>query len=159
MEELIEKRSMSGTWPHVTVAGLVMDEQMRRACVIYRGENVRSAKNRWALLTGLLEHGESIDDALRREAEEELGIPRDSCRVLSGHDGFYQNFSDGYHWVLLVRPSVTSEFDSARNAEPDKHDRIEVMGVRELFTCIAYKDKSFDSNADEFLLDYLPRFF
>lgn len=149
---------MDGSWPHVTVAGLVLDPDHSKTIIIYRGENVRSAKNRWAILTGLLEHGESVDDALVREAEEELGLH--GCTVLPGYDGFYENQSDGFHWVLVVRPVVhPSCFEGVRNMEPDKHDKIETIGLRALWTQIQYGQKTFDRHADTFLTEYLPRFF
>jgi 8-oxo-dGTP pyrophosphatase MutT (NUDIX family) len=52
----------------VSVAGVVVDDQ-GRALVVRRRDN-----GRWEAPGGILEHGETIDDGLRREVFEETGL-------------------------------------------------------------------------------------
>jgi 8-oxo-dGTP diphosphatase len=65
----------------VSVAGVVVDGQ-GRALVIKRRDN-----GRWEAPGGVLEHGETIDDAVRREVYEETGLKIEPGALT----GVYQN--------------------------------------------------------------------
>lgn len=65
----------------VSVAGVVVDSE-GRALVTRRRDN-----GRWEAPGGVLEHGETIDDGLRREVYEETGLKVEPERLT----GVYQN--------------------------------------------------------------------
>ncbi|HEY8524240.1 MAG TPA: NUDIX domain-containing protein [Acidimicrobiales bacterium] len=65
----------------VSVAGVVVDDQ-GRALVIQRRDN-----GRWEAPGGVLEHGETIQEGLRREVLEETGLVVE----LEALTGVYQN--------------------------------------------------------------------
>jgi len=65
----------------VSVAGVIVNDE-GRALIIQRRDN-----GHWEPPGGILEHGETIEDGLRREVYEETGL-----RVKPGHlTGVYQN--------------------------------------------------------------------
>lgn len=65
----------------VSVAGVVVDGQ-GRALVIQRRDN-----GHWEAPGGVLEHGETVDDGLRREVFEETGLKVEAVALT----GVYQN--------------------------------------------------------------------
>jgi ADP-ribose pyrophosphatase YjhB (NUDIX family) len=74
----------------VSVAGVVVDDQ-GRALIIRRRDN-----GHWEPPGGILEHGETIEDGLRREVYEETGLKIEPGRLT----GVYQNMRR--HIIALV---------------------------------------------------------
>lgn len=102
----------------VSVAGVVVDDQ-GRALIIKRRDN-----GHWEPPGGVLEHGETIDDGLRREVYEETGLKIEPEQLT----GVYQNMTR--HIIALVfkcrsiggavHPTAeVSEFRWARGSELD----------------------------------------
>lgn len=69
----------------VSVAGVIVDDQ-GRALIIQRRDN-----GHWEPPGGILEHGETIEDGLRREVYEETGLSID----IDSLTGVYQNMPRG----------------------------------------------------------------
>jgi 8-oxo-dGTP diphosphatase len=65
----------------VSVAGVIVDDE-GRALIIQRRDN-----GHWEPPGGILEHGETIEDGLRREVYEETGLKVEPLRLT----GIYQN--------------------------------------------------------------------
>jgi 8-oxo-dGTP diphosphatase len=74
----------------VSVAGVIVDDE-GRALIIQRRDNIH-----WEPPGGVLEHGETIEDGLRREVYEETGLKIEQQRLT----GVYQNMER--HIVALV---------------------------------------------------------
>jgi 8-oxo-dGTP diphosphatase len=74
----------------VSVAGVIVDDE-GRALIIQRRDN-----GHWEPPGGILEHGETIEDGLRREVYEETGLKVEPGQLT----GIYQNMSR--HIVALV---------------------------------------------------------
>ena len=74
----------------VSVAGVVVDDQ-GRALIIQRRDN-----GHWEPPGGVLEHGETIEDGLRREVYEETGLKIEPGPIT----GVYQNMR--HHIIALV---------------------------------------------------------
>lgn len=74
----------------VSVAGVVVDDQ-GRALIIRRRDN-----GQWEPPGGVLEHGETIEDGLRREVYEETGLKIEPGPLT----GVYQNMR--HHIIALV---------------------------------------------------------
>jgi ADP-ribose pyrophosphatase YjhB (NUDIX family) len=120
--------------PYVTVSGLAVDGR-GRTVLIHRSENVRSARNCWSLPSGLHEVGLSMAEQFGQELREELNLRP----VVHRHAmvGLYENIRPdgpkvaGWHWVIAVMVMRVESFDCLKNQEPDKHDRIEVVNIRQ----------------------------
>jgi 8-oxo-dGTP diphosphatase len=89
----------------VSVAGVVVDDQ-GRALIIQRRDN-----GHWEPPGGVLEHGETIEDGLRREVYEETGLKVEPERLA----GIYQNMQR--HIVALVFRCRAVDGQMAENAE------------------------------------------
>ena len=89
----------------VSVAGVIVDEE-GRALIIQRRDN-----GHWEPPGGVLEHGETIEDGLRREVFEETGI-----KVTPGPvTGIYQNMER--HIVALVFRCAAEDRAPVKNSE------------------------------------------
>jgi len=82
---------MSTPQHSVSAAGIVLDASGRRVLLIHRRDN-----GRWEPPGGVLELGETIEDAVRREVEEETGARVEVDRLT----GVYKNMKQGI--VALV---------------------------------------------------------
>lgn len=82
---------MSTPQHSVSAAGIVFDASGKRVLLIHRRDN-----RRWEPPGGVLELGETIEDGVRREVEEETGARVDVERLT----GVYKNMGQGI--VALV---------------------------------------------------------
>lgn len=148
-------QSLSGVYPHFTVSILPYDPHNLQGVLLWRGENVRSAKNCLSIPSGLLEHGESIHKALERELQEELGLDlvTEELERIKFH-GIYENQpGDGYHWIIGVWCVPVKNLQArVTNKEPDKHDYVAVLPLKMIFT-IAGLDCLFAQNLSRPLRD------
>jgi ADP-ribose pyrophosphatase YjhB (NUDIX family) len=84
--EATDRRRSDVTEDHrysVSVAGVIVDDQ-GRALLVQRRDN-----GHWEPPGGILEHGETIEDCLRREVFEETGLNVEPAQLT----GVYQNLS------------------------------------------------------------------
>ncbi len=119
----------------VSVAGVIVDDQ-GRALIIQRRDN-----GHWEPPGGILEHGETIEDGLRREVYEETGL-----KIQPGPlTGVYQNMHRNI-LALVFRCSVTD----GRPAKTDESAAFRwatAEHVRELMS-EAYATRVLDALAD-----------
>jgi len=114
----------------VSVAGVIVDDE-GRALIIQRRDN-----GHWEPPGGILEHGETIEDGLRREVYEETGVTVEPIRL----SGVYQNMERQI--VALVfrcrlaegTPEPTPESADCRWVDADELRRLmaEAYAVRVL---------------------------
>ena len=112
--------------PEVTTSGFAIDSEGNFP-ILFRGPNVRSAKNAWALPSGLHEIGLTLAEQLAIELEEELGIvaePRRSINITT-----YENIAcvDDWHWVINLQVVPVQTLSTLVNKEPHKHTAIETV--------------------------------
>ena len=130
---MIEPKSLSQPLPHFSVMAVPYDPITQMVAMMWRGNNVRSAKNCLSTPAGLLEHGESFEDGLLRELQEEMGIRRENCFRTEFQTIYRNNNGDGFDWVIGVwSVAVRDLVKAAHNAEPDKHDYVTFMHLEEL---------------------------
>lgn len=120
--------------PYVTVSGLALDAR-GRMILLHRSEKVRSARNCWSLPSGLHEVGLTMAEQFGQELREELNL----TPIIEKHAmiGMYENIRPdgddrpGWHWVIGVMAMRVESLDSLTNKEPDKHDQVDIVNVRQ----------------------------
>lgn len=89
-----------------------------------RSQNTRDERGTWDIGGGAIEFGESIDDALKREIQEELGTEPLDVQFLEVGDAHRVNHEgDKTHWVYLLHAALVDPSKVKIN-EPDKIDEI-----------------------------------
>jgi ADP-ribose pyrophosphatase YjhB (NUDIX family) len=120
--------------PYVTVSGLALDCK-GRFILMHRSAKVRSARDCWSLPSGLHECGKTMQEQFGEELKEELNLtPIITKNAMIGH---YENIRPdglmhaGWHWVIFVMLMRVESLDPLVNKEPDKHDQIEIVNIRQ----------------------------
>jgi 8-oxo-dGTP diphosphatase len=109
--------ALSGMRTWRPVAGVIVDDE-GRALIIQRRDN-----GQWEPPGGILEHGETVDEGLRREVLEETGLVVEPGRL----SGIYQNMQRNIvALVLRCRPvggrlATTSESADFGGLPKTKH--------------------------------------
>ena len=124
--------------PNVTTSGFAFDGDGRFP-ILFRGPNVRSARNVWSLPSGLHECGFSLGDQFCVELKEECNLEADPRSALSV--AVYENIAPDmpenptapqWHWVIHVLAVRVKTLETFVNKEPDKHPEIKFVDVNEL---------------------------
>jgi ADP-ribose pyrophosphatase YjhB (NUDIX family) len=119
--------------PYVTTSGFAVDEDGRFP-ILYRGPNVRSARNCWSLPSGLHEIGYTLGQQFEIELAEELNIDGVGQRYIQMFN--YENISpaDNWHWVINVGViPVRCKFKDMVNKEPEKHTQLRLVTLTEMY--------------------------
>jgi ADP-ribose pyrophosphatase YjhB (NUDIX family) len=119
----------------VSVAGVIIDDE-GRALLIQRRDN-----GHWEPPGGVLEHGETIDEALRREILEETGLTIEPGPLT----GVYQNMTR--HIVALVFRCTQAGGHLVENDEVSAFRWATPNEIRELMT-EAYATRILDGLRD-----------
>ena len=96
-----------------------------KVLLVKRAPHMRFYPDVWDLFGGHVEGGESAEDALRREAVEELGVEIESFRILGVHH-------DPVEPAEITVYAVTAWNGEPVNAAPEEHKEIGWFQVHEL---------------------------
>ena len=112
--------------PHVTTSGIAFDADGNFP-LLYRSDQVRSAKNCWSFPSGLHEVGLTLHEQFYNELEEELNL----ILLDSITHGVYENIAavDDWHWVIAFLSGRVETLGSLTNKEPDKHSEVKIESV------------------------------
>jgi ADP-ribose pyrophosphatase YjhB (NUDIX family) len=119
--------------PNVATSGFAIDPDGHFP-IIWRGPNVRSAKNCWSLPSGLHECGYTLPQQLAIELKEELCLDADYEKAVSL--GVYENIAvvDNWHWVIAAYAIPVKTLLTLVNREPEKHPEIRIVHYTELLS-------------------------
>jgi mutator protein MutT len=81
------------------------------------GGHIIQDKQRWELPGGGIDHGETIEEALRRELKEELGVEADFSIELLGNDIRYVELVPTYKVEMFYRVKFKEDFVPKKGAE------------------------------------------
>jgi NAD+ diphosphatase len=107
--------------PAAAVAGVIVDEQGRMV-VLVRGKE--PGKGKWDLPGGFADPGETVEDALRREVREEVGLEVTSLRYLGSWPNVYEYMGVRYRTVDM---GFVCEAARASQATPREAEIAEVL--------------------------------
>jgi NADH pyrophosphatase NudC (nudix superfamily) len=110
--------------PAAAVAGVVVDEQGRMV-VLVRGKE--PGKGKWDLPGGFADPGETVEEALRREVREEIGLEVTAMRYLGSWPNVYEYM--GVRYRTLDMGFLCEAADVSR-ARPMEADIAEVLFLR-----------------------------
>ena len=96
-----------------------------KVLLVKRAPDMRFYPDVWDLFGGHVEGGESLEDALRREAMEELGVEIESFHLLGRYD-------DPVEPAEIMVFAVTAWQGEPVNAAPDEHTDIGWYSADEL---------------------------
>lgn len=85
----------------VGIVAVIHDGQ-GRILLMKRGQKARDEQGRWDVCGGAIEFGESIDDAVIREVQEELRTKPLDVVFLSAYDAHREHQGAKTHWVQIV---------------------------------------------------------
>ena len=89
-----------------------------------RGAGARDENGNWDVGGGAIEHGESIDEAVKREIKEELCTDTLDIKFLTVYDAFRELNGLKTHWIAIMH-SVQVDPATVKIGEPDKIDAID----------------------------------
>ena len=96
-----------------------------------RSKNTRDEQGKWDIGGGAVEFGETLDQAVRREVQEELCTKPISVRFLAAYEAHRNNKGTPTHWIALLH-SVQVDPDAVKIGEPDRIDEIEWFNSKNL---------------------------
>ena len=107
----------------ICVAGAVIKDG--RVLLVHRSPSARFFPDIWDLFGGHVDGGESLEEALRREAREELGIEIFALRWLG-------QIYDPVEPAVVHVYAVSSWEGEPFNAAPEEHTEVRWFGAGEL---------------------------
>lgn len=130
--------------PNVTTSGFAFDETGRFP-ILFRGPNVRSARNIWSLPSGLHENGFTLAGQFCNELQEECNLTADPATARK--IGVYENIAPDmpedesaaqWHWVIHILAVRVKTLETFINKEPDKHPEIKFITVSDLLDSLQH---------------------
>jgi len=99
--------------------GALIVNDKNETLLLKRTLKARNSAGFWAEPGGGVEVGEKVEDALKREIKEELGVEIKIIKFL----GFTEGIVDNQHWISLnyLAKIVSGEIN---NLEPEKHAEV-----------------------------------
>lgn len=115
---------------HIGVGGGVLIVNSKREILLKkRGKKSRNEIGFWEKAGGIIEYGEKVSDAVRREVREELGIEIDIFGYFPHTDHIIKN--DKQHWVAFNYLAKIKK-GIPKNMEPEKCDEIKWFSLDKL---------------------------
>lgn len=84
-----------------------------------RGPKARDEHGRWDATSGALEHGELIEDTLKREIDEELSTEPLTVKFLGVYEVHREHNGQKTHWIAIAH-AVKVDPKTIKIGEPDK---------------------------------------
>lgn len=118
--------------------GALIINDKREALLLKRTSKTRNQAGFWMQPGGGVEFGERVEDSVKREIKEELGIDIEILRFLSFTEGIMPE--EKQHWVALsfLGKIIGGE---VQNLEPEKHEEIKWFSLNNLPEPLAQNTK------------------
>ena len=109
--------------------GALIVNENNETLLLKRTSKTRNEAGFWSKPGGGVEFGEEIEDAVKREIKEELGVDIDLTKFLGFTNSVLK--SDNQHWVSFnyLAKIIGGEL---KNLEPEKHEEIKWFKLDEL---------------------------
>lgn len=100
--------------------------------------NREPAKNCWAIPGGKVEMFETLEETLKREMKEELGVEVEVTKFLCNIQDI--NKEKGEHWIMPVYETKILSGE-IKNMEPEKHKELAWFSINSVPENISYMTK------------------
>lgn len=119
-----EKTDLRRGIDHIGVSAVsIIHDGKGKILLMKRGAKARDENGRWDICGGAVEFGESIDEAIRREVQEELCVQPLDVEFLTAYDAHREHAGNKTHWIALVH-AVRVEPPKVKIGEPHKIEEI-----------------------------------
>lgn len=115
----------------VGVGALITDLQ-GRLLVMKRGKYVKNEAGTWEIPGGKVEFGETLEEALRREIKEEIGVDLADVTFFGVYDHILPDQKQ--HWVAVTFTAKIVDRQTPTIMEPTKCDGLAFVGRDEIGT-------------------------
>ncbi|HWA52438.1 MAG TPA: NUDIX domain-containing protein [Patescibacteria group bacterium] len=96
-----------------------------------RGQNARDEKGVWDIGGGGIEFGDTVENTLRQEIQQEYGTDVLDYEFLGYRDVHRINNNKPTHWIALDF-KVLIDPSKVKNGEPHKFDDVKMFSVKDL---------------------------
>lgn len=121
MDYIKELRGLVGSRPLITVgAALLALNRDNELLMVKRTDN-----NCWGIPGGTMEPGESLEDTVRRETREEIGIEVGGLELFGVYSGkeLYYKYPNGDEVYNVSVVYLTHNLSGAIQIDPDEHSK------------------------------------
>lgn len=105
----------------VSVGAFIVNDKAE-VLLMKRSQHAKNEKGKWEAPGGAVEFGETLEEAIRREMREELGIEIEILTQWLAKDHIIPE--DKQHWVPTTFLVKVAKGYTPKNIEPLKHDDI-----------------------------------
>lgn len=109
---------------------LILNEDESKTLLLLRSKNTKNEPGTWSRPGGTIEYGETIEESLRREVREEVGIEITNLEYTNIVDHFIPERNE--HWISLGYKAKIAPSQTPRNMEPNKCDDLRWFAKDEL---------------------------
>lgn len=109
---------------------LLLNEDESKTLLLLRGKNAKNEPGTWSRPGGTIEYGETIEQCLRREVREEIGVEITDLEYMHVVDHFVREKNE--HWIALGYKGKIAPGQTPRNMEPNKCDDVRWFAKSEL---------------------------
>lgn len=96
-----------------------------------RSKNCRDEVGRWDCGGGSMKVGETFEQTVRREVEEEYGCQIKNLHFCAVNNVLRKNGAENTHWVALIFTALVDP-EKVKNGDPEKIDEIAWFSVEKL---------------------------
>lgn len=111
----------------VGVGALIFNDE-GKVLLALRGKKAKNERGKWEIPGGAIEFGETLEEGIKREVMEEVGVEIEVVELFEVNDHILPH--ENQHWVA---PSYICKIISGevRNLEPEKCERLEWFSIDE----------------------------
>lgn len=105
----------------VSVGAFIINDK-GEVLLMKRSQNAKNERGKWEAPGGAVEFGETLEEAIRREMREELGVEIEIKKQFPAKSEIL--VADKQHWVPTTFLVHIAKGNTPKNVEPNKHDEI-----------------------------------
>jgi ADP-ribose pyrophosphatase YjhB (NUDIX family) len=119
-------------WPLPAVGVLVISSSM----ILLIKRAFPPSAGKWSILGGVVELGERVEDAARREVREEVGLEIDNLKLLGVYDSIIRDSNGNirYHYVIIEYLAKAKSMDVKPSIEVAEYRWVTIEDIGKLDT-------------------------